>query len=162
LNVVRTVIGDHLVSSRDGVRLDLAHVAVDVEDFLEKARAGLALHREGRTAEAVPLLEAAEALYGGGFLEEDQYDDWAASLRDEIRAEYIDVLRTLASGADGSRYWRRILAIDTYDEEAHLALVSTLATAGMHGEARRAYRRYVERMDEIGVEPAPFPTLSRP
>ena len=38
-------------------------------------------------------------------------------------------------------------------------LVSTLASGGMHGESRRAFRRYVARMNEIGVEPATFPSV---
>jgi hypothetical protein len=55
------------------------------------------------------------------------------------------------------RYRLHVLYRDPYDEGAHLALVSDLVGAGHHGEARRAYRRYVTRMDEIDVEPAPFP-----
>ena len=34
---------------------------------------------------------------------------------------------------------------------------SPLAATGRHGDARRAYRRYAERLAEIGVEPASFP-----
>jgi hypothetical protein len=33
-----------------------------------------------------------------------------------------------------------------------------LVRAGHHGEARRAYHRYLNRIDEIDVEPAPFPS----
>jgi ATP/maltotriose-dependent transcriptional regulator MalT/DNA-binding SARP family transcriptional activator len=166
LSVVRTVLdpehgspADHyLVADAGSVRLDLEHVAVDIEEFLQRADQGLKLYREG-SADAATLLEAAETAYGGEFLEEDRYEDWAASLREEARAAYVEVARVLAGArvGDGSavRYYLRILRIDPYDEDAHLDLVSALAGAGMHGEARRAYRRYVGRMDEIGVEPAP-------
>jgi DNA-binding SARP family transcriptional activator len=54
------------------------------------------------------------------------------------------------------RYLLRVLALDPFDEEAHLGLIATLAQAGMYGEARRAYRRYVERMSDIGLEPAAY------
>jgi ATP/maltotriose-dependent transcriptional regulator MalT/DNA-binding SARP family transcriptional activator len=170
LSVVRTVLdpehgspADHyVVADTSSVRLDLEHVAVDVEEFLYRADQGLKLHREG-SADAAPLLEAAETAYSGDFLEEDRYEDWASSLREEVRAAYVEVARALAGARVGDesavRYYLRILRIDPYDEAAHLDLVSAFASAGMHGEARRAYRRYVGRMDEIGVEPAP---LARP
>ena len=56
-----------------------------------------------------------------------------------------------------SRHLLRILETDRYDEEAHLGLVRTLAADGRHGEAHRHYLNYRRAMDELGVEPAPFP-----
>ena len=166
LNVIRNVLdpdheldsGHYVVSTADGVRLDVDHLSIDLESFLGQANEGLRLLRSGQRTEAVRALEAAESLYRGDFLEEDRYEDWAWSVRDEARAAYIEVARTLAvEGQDGTRYRLRILALDPYDEDAHLGLVDAFAEAGMHGEARRAFRRYVTRMNEIGVEPAQFP-----
>jgi DNA-binding SARP family transcriptional activator len=75
----------------------------------------------------------------------------------------VDVLRALAETTGVGKYFLRIIERDPYDEPAHLGLVSALQEAGSHGEARRAYRAYVSRMQEIGAEPASFPrpTLSR-
>jgi DNA-binding SARP family transcriptional activator len=167
LNVLRKALdpdhihaSDHYVAGgSDGVRLELAHVHVDAEEFLARSAGALrSFHESG--AEAAAELEAAEAAYAGEFLPEDAYADWATPLREEIRASYQEVLRALAAGADDPaaavRYLLRVLALDHYDEEAHLRLVATLVRAGLHGDARRAYRRYVEAMREIGVEPAPF------
>jgi len=56
------------------------------------------------------------------------------SLREEARAAYLAVARTL---------------------------VATLVAAGRHGEARRRYRIYGEQMGELGVEAAPFPSTGR-
>jgi hypothetical protein len=116
-----------------------------------------------RTA-AADLLAAAEAGYAGDFLADDPYEDWAAPLREEARAAYLAVARALAERAAAAgehdlavRYHLRVLERDGYDEAAHLGLVRTLTAAGRHGEARRRYRFYVERMDEIGVETEPFP-----
>ena len=50
----------------------------------------------------------------------------------------------------------RLLQRDPYDEAAHLALVRVLDRAGHRGEARRAYRTYSARMDELDVEPPPI------
>jgi len=156
---------DRFVLSAGGaVALDLDHVAVDLEAFLREASAGLALRQEGRADEAHARLLAAEAVYAGDLLEEDIYEDWAVAAREEARDAYVRVARCVAADAraagdhDGAvRFLLRVLERDAYDEEAHRALVATLADAGRHGEARRAFRAYRARMDEIGVEPASFP-----
>lgn len=155
---------DHFVAAADGaVRLSLESVEVDVESFLEVAEQGQRLWRSGAREQALPLLELAEAAYTGDFLEEDRYEDWAEPLRNEARAAYVEVLQALAAATQASKYFLRIIERDPYDEPAHLALVAALEDAGAHGEARRAYRTYVARMQEINAEPAPFPThaLSR-
>jgi ATP/maltotriose-dependent transcriptional regulator MalT/DNA-binding SARP family transcriptional activator len=149
-----------LRASRDAVALEVGRMVVDCDGFLAEAEAGLSAAREGRD-EALELLEAAEAAYAGDFLEEDLYEDWATGPREEMRATYIAVARTLAELAGepriAARYLLRVLGRDRYDERAHLALVSALLRARAHGDARRAYRAYMTRMEEIGVEPAPFP-----
>ena len=150
---------------KQAVWLDLSHVEIDVEAFLAAAAEGLRLTRGGDPAAARVALEAAEARYGGEFLEEDPYEDWAVGLREEAQATYISVTRLLADGAaaagdadGGTRYYLRILERDAYDEAAHLGLVGALLAAGRHGEARRRYGIYADRMEEMGVEAAPFPT----
>ena len=78
------------------------------------------------------------------------------------RLTYLGVARALAdlAGDDHearARYLLRILERDPFDERAHLDLVALLARDGRHGEARRRYRLYSRRMDEIDVEAAPYP-----
>lgn len=148
-------------ADRAAVWLDGAEAPVDVEEFLRDARAGIDAGGSGR---GVLLLRAAESAYAGDFLEEDVYADWASGLREEARVAYVRVARALAdrAGASGDHdgaagYLLRILQRDVYDERAHLALVRSFVGGGAHGEARRAYRAYVTRMEELGVEPAPFP-----
>jgi len=154
---------DHFVAGdRGSFWVDLDQVALDVDDFLAEAAAGLAARR-GDADRAPELLLSAEALYGGEFLEQ-VYEDWAVSLREEARAVYLDVLRALAADARAAgdedaaaRFLLRILECDPFDERAHLELVRARTDGGRHGDARRAYRGYCARMDEIGVEAAPYP-----
>jgi DNA-binding SARP family transcriptional activator len=155
-----------LRADADSAAIDIEHVLVDVEAFLREAASGLALRADGRKHEASERLEQAESSYAGDFLDEDLYADWAVPLREESRAAYIAVAHALAEDAASAgdreaaiRYFLRILSRDGYDETAHLGLVSTLEAVGRHGEARRAYRTYVARMDEIGAAPAAFPRL---
>jgi DNA-binding SARP family transcriptional activator len=150
-----------VVTEDDAVGLQ--NVTVDVEAFLDEAETGLLLRGAGRIADAADRLEYAEALYAGEFLEEDRYEEWAVPLREEARNAYVRVARSLAddaasAGDDGAAaaYLLRIIEREPYDEQAHLALIRVLATDRRHGDARRAYRAYVDRLAEIGLEPASF------
>ncbi len=156
--------GYFVTSDKDSVRLDLDHVEVDVEAFLRRAQAGLALAQSGSIEKAAAPLGEAERLYVGDFLEEDRYEDWAVALREEARAVYVAVARALAersleAGDDDAavRCYLRILDTDPWNEEANLRLVSALERAGRHGEARRCYRTYTSRMGELDLLAAPFP-----
>lgn len=148
----------------NALRLNLDNLEIDVESFLRNATAGFRLMRDGRYEDAVELLLRAESRYAGDFLEEDLYADWAAPLREEARLAYRQVTAHLAQHArsrgdsDGTiRYLMRSLARDPYDETTHLELVLALSSFGRHGDARRYYRGYCGRMEELGIEAAPFP-----
>lgn len=157
---------DHFVrADKEAIRLQ--NVATDVETFLAEATAGLTLRAGGTTAEATERLEYAEAIYAGDFLEEDRYEEWAVALREEARTAYVRVACALAEEAAATgdhgaaaAYLLRILERDGYDEKAHLELVGVLTSGGRHGEARRAYRTYVDRMLAVGLEPATFPAAT--
>jgi DNA-binding SARP family transcriptional activator len=159
---------DLVASDRQTIRLCLERVGVDIEEFLAHAEIGLAPPSRSRSAEAHEHLVAAERGYVGDFLEEDPFADWAVALREEARTAYVAVARALAEEAAAAsdhdaalRYFLRILERDPYDEQAHLGLVRAFAGAGRHGEARRAYRGYCARMDDLDVEPAVFPAPGR-
>jgi DNA-binding SARP family transcriptional activator len=159
---------DHFVKAdNESVRIDLETVLVDVEVFLHAAAKGLAIRAAGDSGEATQWLTQAESSYLGDVLEDDPYDDWAVPLREEARAAYISVAHALArdSSAAGdddaaSRYLLRIIGHDPYDEGAYLELVSAYERIGRRGDARRAYRRYVARIGEIGATPASFPHIA--
>ena len=152
---------DHFLrADRGSIALDLETVLVDVEVFLHEAETGLS-----RGSDREEWLAQAESAYTGDVLEEDPYSDWAVSLREEARASYISVTHALARDATDAgrdeaalRYFLRVLSRDSYDEAAHLGVVSTLERLGRRGEARRFYRGYVARMGEIGAIPATFPS----
>jgi ATP/maltotriose-dependent transcriptional regulator MalT/DNA-binding SARP family transcriptional activator len=170
LSTARTVLdpekrfpAEHFVAAdRDTIWLDT--IEVDVEVLLTTAGKGLAAEAAGRTEEALDLLTAVEAAYAGEFLEGDPYEDWTLPLREEARAAAAGASRALARLAAGAgrhdhaiRHHLRVLERDAYDEDAHLGLVRVLSQAGRHGEARRRYRVYTDRMRELDIEPAPFP-----
>jgi DNA-binding SARP family transcriptional activator len=156
----------HLGADRTSAWLRIEHLSVDVELFLAGAEEGLRLHAAGADGARASLAEA-EALYRGDFLGEDVYEDWAVATREEARGTYQRVAAALAAltGEAGEHavaagYLRRLIERDPWDESAHLRLVATLAAAGQHGEARRAYRTYAGRMRELTLEAAPFPAAT--
>ncbi len=142
------------------VWLKTTNLAIDVGDFLSVAQAGLT----ETDADAIASLKSAEAIYAGDFLEEDAYEEWSVSLRERARTVYVEVARKLAGAAEAerdfdaaARYLLRVLELDRHDERAHLDLITTLSQGGRLGDARRAYRIYVDRMKEIDVEAVPYP-----
>jgi DNA-binding SARP family transcriptional activator len=156
---------EHYVAT-DGAALWLRMEALDVDAERFRAGAEHVLGRAPRTRaeDLVDALGEVEAIYAGDFLEEDLYDDWTVAPREELRALYLRVAHLLAETQESggqldqaARAFLRVLERDPYDEPAHLGVVRVLSSAGHHGEARRAYRLYCDRMAEIGVEPAPLP-----
>jgi DNA-binding SARP family transcriptional activator len=175
LSIVRQVLdpdrrapGDGLVvADGAGLALDTGRLLIDVEVFLADVAYARSLRRRGDAAAARTLLGAAVAGYTGDAFADDPYSDWTAPLREEARATYLRALCDLAADCraagdveEAIGHLRRILAEDPYDEAAHRDIVTAYATAGRHGEARRAHRRYVTAMDAIGVTAAPAAVIS--
>jgi DNA-binding SARP family transcriptional activator/DNA-binding CsgD family transcriptional regulator len=157
---------DYYVASVDGALwLRKAHADIDVETFLGEAERALGHRAAG--GDATEELATAEARYTGDFCPEDLTIGDLATLRENARATYLTVLRSLAEAYAGSadheataRCLLRLLAHDPYDEPAHLALVRALDRAGRYGEARRMYRGYTSRMAELEIEPAAYPSAA--
>jgi DNA-binding SARP family transcriptional activator len=166
LDPARASAADRFVTAeRQAVALRVDELDVDLQAFVRDARLGLAHVEDGRPDDAATALEAAEARYSGDLLPEDLYADWAIAPREKARGLYVRVASALADLAGGNgdpglagRYLMRAVAVEPYDEGAHLGLVRALDADGRRSDARRAYQAYVGRMAELEVEPAPYPT----
>jgi DNA-binding SARP family transcriptional activator len=154
----------HFVISGDkAVAIDVHHVDLDVTQLLDATRDGLHFIGKHDWERALPRLKRVEDLYGGDFLEEDAYEPWTAECREQTRVSACEASRALARLAarrsddeSACRHLRRVLERDPHDEEAWLSLIATLVRMRRHGEARRAYATYTQRMEDFGVVPAPF------
>ena len=164
LDPVKAFAPDHfLAADRAAVSLVPASCVVDLERFFAAADTALSVSGSGGP-EATEALALAEAAYRGDPFVEDAYEEWAQSVRDLARTTYASVIRALAEHSAAAsdhdqavRLWLRVLDGDPYDEGAHLALVESLRAERRHGEAHRMYRIYCDRMEQIAVEPAPYP-----
>lgn len=157
---------DHLISDRDSIRLGTDSMLIDIERFMSEAEGGWRELNGGDRSRGLALLAAAEERYAGEFLEEEPYADWAISLREEARTEYLAVVGALAEAAarDGdhdsaARRYLRMVERDPYSEPAHLSLIVAMRRSGRHGSARRLYGNYVARMAELDIEPEAFPDV---
>ena len=149
------------------VRLEAEQVEVDVLAFQDLADSGLRAVRAGQLSTATTLLLEAEELYGGDLFEDDPDLPWAEDRRAELRSLYLTVARTLARTVRledpelAIRLLLRVLDRDAYDEPAHLNLAIALLRAGRHGEARRRYNLYRDRMAELDLPAVPFHEVTR-
>ncbi len=155
---------DHYVAAdQTGVRLDLRAVVIDAETVLRDAAHASELLEHGDTERAREVLAHVDTLYRGEAFE-DESEEWAEGLREEVRAAWGRSMRRLANlqlregrGPEALGLFARLLSVDPYDDQVHRRLVRSLVGAGRHGEARRAYERWCQAMSDID---APEPESS--
>jgi DNA-binding SARP family transcriptional activator len=152
---------DHYVAADlRGLRLDLGHVDLDADRLLKDASLAAELMDAGDLDRAREILTEIDARYHGPAFEDEPYEEWADGFREEVRASWQRSLRRLASlhsrqgrVADAQVLLVRLLGSDPYDAPMHRLLVHTLARAGRHGEAERAFTRWARAMAAIGAPP---------
>jgi LuxR family maltose regulon positive regulatory protein len=128
---------------------------VDAEAFEAGCEAGRRAEAAGDREAAIRYLVAAESLYAGDFLVEEQFSDWAAARRERLRDQYLDVLLRLlrhheAAGRSDMavEYAKKALAADPYLEPCYRDLMRHSAALGDHGGVLRAYTRCQAAMRE--------------
>jgi DNA-binding SARP family transcriptional activator len=138
---------EHLALRSEMLRLEAAHLWVDVDAFELAAEAG--------------DLRAAVELYGGDLLPEDRFEPWTEERRDQLHARFarrlLDHARELEAAGDldgAAAALERLAAADPLSEEAVMAVIRAHALAGQRHLALRWYRQFEARLDEeLGVEP---------
>jgi DNA-binding SARP family transcriptional activator len=145
----------YVVARGGGYELAPGRVAIDADDFEARARAGLDALQRGETERAQDTLAAAARAYGGDFLADEPYAEWALSERERLRDLAAEVLRGLASicrdGDDedaAAEHLQRLVELEPLDLEAQRELIALMLRRGRHSEAlrrfelvRRTYKR---------------------
>lgn len=159
---VRHAVGGDAVVFEDG-RYGLApgvDLWYDVAEFERFVHAGQdARLAPGERAEAFRL---AIDLYRGDYLAGGAFE-WAEARREALRFQYARALLGAAGREAALRHWaealalyERALALDPFDEAAHLGRMRTLLEGGAPAEALAHYREHERRLRrEVGTEPAP-------
>jgi DNA-binding SARP family transcriptional activator len=148
-----------VVTRGGGYQLDRARVTIDADVFQELAQMGLDAAAAGRPARR-QLAEAAR-LYGGDFLADEPYAEWALAERDRLRdlaARTLQVLSGLdraAADLDAAyRHLRRLAELEPLDTHVQRELLEVCLRLGRRTEASRRYGALrVRTMRELGQEP---------
>lgn len=149
---------DAYLESRGGlVRLRTAAIDIDVERFLAQAECSLTPQPDSSLERE--RFVATLALYGGDPLADEPAELWAEDLRRDCHLAFFAVAHALAESAAKAgdeltriESYRRILALDEYDQRAHEGLIASLTAVGSHGAAAEAGAVYAARMSALGVE----------
>ena len=135
---------------------------VDVKEFVAGLDRDLAEVETGRLVQSVQL-------YGGDFLEgfyvrdAPDFESWMLAQRTRYREMLVQCLYTLAIRfADQGQltqsiaYFRRLLMMEPWREEAHRRLMMVLIEDDQHGAALLQYEICCRALaEELGVEPSP-------
>jgi LuxR family transcriptional regulator, maltose regulon positive regulatory protein len=149
-----------LVADGPSYRLLLGpHDRWDAAEFLRQAEAAQRSRRNEDFA-------AAAALYGGDYLPDDIYEDWAIELRERLRITFERLLLAWGEALAGQgaleqaiEVTEHLLRLAPSLETAHRALMGYYAAAGWRDRAVQQYRRCALALQyELGIEPDPETT----
>jgi DNA-binding SARP family transcriptional activator len=135
-----------VLSEHGGYTLDLARVWIDADEFEHQARLGREHLEAGRDEPARRCLGSAMALYGGDFLADEPYADWALRERDRLRRTAGDTLRSLAAIArragdleDAAAHMERLGELDPFDVDVQREVILLCLARGRRSEAMRRH-----------------------
>jgi DNA-binding SARP family transcriptional activator len=142
-----------VLARNGGYALDTTRAWIDADEFEDQARAGLAALAHGDSRDALGHLSAALALYGGDFLADQPYADWAFAERDRLRDLAGETLRAiseiyLASGEIdlATEHLQRLASVDPFDVDVQRQLIGLHLSVGRRSQAVRRYNRVRQRM----------------
>jgi DNA-binding SARP family transcriptional activator len=154
--------GSPIIAEAETIRV----VLDDGDDWDAGTFRALVRHRHPGPDEEIEALERAERLYGGPFVPEWPYADWAEPARRELEALHLEALERLAEAFaatgrahEAIRRLRRLVVLEPERESWHRALMRCFAATGEQAQALRQYhacRTVLKR--EQGVGPGPETT----
>lgn len=148
------------------VSMDAELCQVDADLFSSLAKKGEEMEKTGNAKEALSVCSDAIEMYKGNFLPDELYLPWADKRREELKGEYIELLKRAANLHDKQGAVRK--AIDCHKkaiqadpllEESYQKLMSLCYSKGMYNEALRAYESCQKVLKkELQSKPDPLTT----
>jgi DNA-binding SARP family transcriptional activator len=142
-----------VLATRGGYVLDEQRVWIDADVFEDLVQAGMAARERGDTAVALEHLDSAMRLYGGDFLADEPYAEWAVLERERLRQVASDALRVAAALyeetgdlAAAAASLKRLADLEPYDIDVHRQLLVLLLREGRRSEALRRYEALRRRL----------------
>ncbi|MDP9378161.1 MAG: hypothetical protein M3P40_11430 [Actinomycetota bacterium] len=150
-----------VLAHEGGYALDLSRIRIDADEFEQHAKTGLRAFERSDGEVALASLERAVALYGGDFLADEPYAEWAFTERarlHDLASQAVTALADIAlrTGAveTGTDHLRRLARMEPLDSDVQQRLIRLLLTRGRSGEALRHYRHaHATWMSVLGEKP---------
>jgi DNA-binding SARP family transcriptional activator len=132
-------------------RLNPDAVSVDADEFERVCSAGMRSFADGDSATAISRFEAAVAMYGGDYLADDRYSEWAFGERERLRELVTIPLRALAERRSDDPdaaigYLKRLAEMEPFDNEIQRQLLVQLVKQGRRSRAVRQYHAFQVRL----------------
>ena len=165
LSRLRKLLGDSDFLKQQGAKLSLDRRKCWVDAWaFERSASGV--ENSARNSSATDL-EAALALYGGNFLQEDSDAPWAAVLRERLRSHFIRLVSDVAGELEKSgesveaiKLYECGLDADNLAEAFYQGVMRCHASAGRHTEAVATYLK-LKRLLSITLNLKPSATTER-
>ena len=154
----------HILFEKDRYAINPAiQVWLDFKEFEIQVRIGQRLEKSRALDEAMSAYGIAEGLYQGEFFAEDLYEDWLQAPRQNLSQTYLTLAHRLAQYyyergeyAAAIALSRRILTIDSLQEEAHQTLMRCYLAQGQRHLARSQYQICVQALKtQLDLPPSP-------
>ena len=134
---------------------------LDIRLFAQNAEEGFRHLKNGDMARAFLCLQKASDIYREGLLVEDLYADWCAEERERLRLLLARVLRGMSTiylkrrDHEGAlRINERLIALDSWDEEAYFQLMECYVLLGQEAKALEVFRKCRAVLKtELDIEP---------
>ncbi len=136
---------------------------IDFVDFKNNYVKASLFMRKGKQYSSISFYNKAIALYCGDLLEENLYDDWTKTKRDEFRSMYITSLKEvsmhyfdLQEFELASENLIKLLDKNEFDENAYLLLMKCHIGLGERAEAVKVYKNCrLILQKEMSIQPCP-------
>jgi DNA-binding SARP family transcriptional activator len=142
LTKLRPLLDSHLIADREHIEFRAEGVTVDLQQFRRMIGRGIEHASVHDLYRAVQLVRG-ELLEGLDLPSCYRFQQWLVGERESLRQLHVGALARLADrlgpGDEALVYARRRAMVDPFSEEAHIALIQTLAALGRNQEALTQY-----------------------
>jgi DNA-binding SARP family transcriptional activator len=145
-----------IVCRRGCYALHPDHVWVDVDEYERELKLGTAALYADDRSRGCQHLERAVRLYGGDFLADEPFADWAMIERERLRGLACDALRTLSRlrGGATANHLERLAELEPFDDDVQRELISEWLRLGRKSRAARHYQSFrLRSLREFGRPP---------
>jgi ATP/maltotriose-dependent transcriptional regulator MalT/DNA-binding SARP family transcriptional activator len=135
-------------------------VQIDSEHFSN----ALILARANRDnpKKALESYRLALSLYGGSFLEENQYEDWCNHIRDKFNSDFLIILKEMADiyekqgDVENAHHCNgKIFSIDSFNETAAKKIMAFHSNQGNFAQVKQTYKTYRNAAQDLACPVSP-------